>query len=423
VVADPAVSWEKAIETIDIGGPAMVRAAAKNHADVAVLTDPSQYPAFLTALEAGGVDRELRRQLALAAFRHTAAYDAAIASWLEQRLGASGSDPTSPPQGAAEASPVAAPLALELPHRQSLRYGENPHQQASWYGSAANGWGAAQQLQGKELSYNNLIDLDAALATVLEFGYGAAAQHAAAVVIKHTNPCGVASDSSIAAAVRRALDADRVSAFGGIVALNRELDDGAAEALTGLFLECVVAPAVRPEARQRLASKTNLRVLELPEQALAAIDRRQLRSLLGGVLVQERDDQLSEPSSWQVATRRAPSAAEHENLAFAWRVVRHVRSNAIVVATDGQTLGIGAGQTNRVGSAQLALAAAAERARGAVLASDGFFPFDDTVRLAASQGITAVIHPGGSLRDQDSIAACDDLGLAMLITGRRHFLH
>jgi phosphoribosylaminoimidazolecarboxamide formyltransferase/IMP cyclohydrolase len=235
-------------------------------------------------------------------------------------------------------------LALELPHRQSLRYGENPHQQASWYGSAANGWGAAQQLQGKELSYNNLIDLDAALATVLEFGYGAAAQHAAAVVIKHTNPCGVASDSSIAAAVRRALDADRVSAFGGIVALNRELDDGAAEALTGLFLECVVAPAVRPEARQRLASKTNLRVLELPEQALAAIDRRQLRSLLGGVLVQERDDQLSEPSSWQVATRRAPSAAEHENLAFAWRVVRHVRSNAIVVATDGQTLGIGAGQ-------------------------------------------------------------------------------
>jgi phosphoribosylaminoimidazolecarboxamide formyltransferase/IMP cyclohydrolase len=424
VVADPAVSWEKAIETIDIGGPAMVRAAAKNHADVAVLTDPSQYPSFLTALETGGVDCELRRQLALAAFRHTASYDAAIASWLEQRLEASGAAPASPAPGAGEASPAAAaPLVLELPHRQSLRYGENPHQPASWYGSTANGWGAAQQLQGKELSYNNLIDLDAALATVLEFGYGATAKQAAAVVIKHTNPCGVASDSSIAAAVRRALDADRVSAFGGIVALNRELDDVAAEALTGLFLECVVAPAVRPEARQRLASKANLRVLELPESALAAIDRRQLRSLLGGVLAQERDDQLSDPSGWQVATRRTPSAAEHENLAFAWRVVRHVRSNAIVVATDGQTLGIGAGQTNRVGSAQLALAAAAERARGAVLASDGFFPFDDTVRLAASQGITAVIHPGGSLRDQDSIAACDELGLAMLITGRRHFLH
>ena len=423
VVADPAVSWEKAIETIDIGGPAMVRAAAKNHADVAVLTDPSQYPAFLTALEAGGVDLELRRQLALAAFRHTATYDAAIASWLEQRLRASGGAPTSPPPSAAETSPTVAPLALELPHRQSLRYGENPHQQASWYGSAAHGWGAASQLQGKELSYNNLIDLDAALSTVLEFGYGAAAHQPAAVVIKHTNPCGVASDSGIAAAVRRALDADRVSAFGGIVALNCELDDAAAEALTGLFLECVVAPAVRPEARQRLASKANLRVLELPESALAAIDRRQLRSLLGGVLVQERDDQLSEASGWQVATRRTPSAAEQEDLAFAWRVVRHVRSNAIVVATHGQTLGIGAGQTNRVGSAQLALAAAAERARGAVLASDGFFPFDDTVRLAASQGITAVIHPGGSVRDQDSIAACDELGLAMLITGRRHFLH
>ncbi|MFN9692369.1 MAG: bifunctional phosphoribosylaminoimidazolecarboxamide formyltransferase/IMP cyclohydrolase [Synechococcaceae cyanobacterium] len=424
VVADPAVSWEKAIETSDIGGPAMVRAAAKNHADVAVLTDPSQYPSFLSALEVGGVDRQLRRQLALAAFRHTAAYDAAIASWLEQRLESSTTAAPSAPAGAIEAaSPAAAaPLSLELPHRQSLRYGENPHQRASWYGSASSGWGAAQQLQGKELSYNNLIDLDAALATVLEFGYGAAAQPAA-VVIKHTNPCGVASASSIAAAVRRALDADPVSAFGGIVALNDELDDAAASALTGLFLECVVAPAVRPEARQRLASKANLRVLELPQSALAALDRRQLRSVLGGVLEQERDDQLSDPSCWQVATRRAPSAAEQADLAFAWRVVRHVRSNAIVVATDGQSLGIGAGQTNRVGSAQLALAAAGDRARGAVLASDGFFPFDDTVRLAASHGITAVIHPGGSLRDSDSIAACDELGLAMLITGQRHFLH
>ncbi|MEB3361696.1 MAG: bifunctional phosphoribosylaminoimidazolecarboxamide formyltransferase/IMP cyclohydrolase [Synechococcaceae cyanobacterium] len=425
VVADPAVSWEKAIETIDIGGPAMVRAAAKNHADVAVLTDPTQYAAFLTALEAGGVDRELRRQLALAAFRHTASYDAAIAAWLEQRLQVSESPATSSQPSATEASPAAAaePLALQLPHRQTLRYGENPHQQASWYGSSANGWGAALQLQGKELSYNNLIDLDAALATVLEFGYGAAAEQPAAVVIKHTNPCGVASGSSAADAVQRALDADRVSAFGGIVALNGELDDAAAEALTGLFLECVVAPAVQPEARQRLASKANLRVLELPEAALAAVDRRQLRSLLGGLLVQERDDQRTDPSTWQVATRRAPSAAERADLGFAWSVVRHVRSNAIVVAAGGQSLGIGAGQTNRVGSAQLALAAAAERARGAVLASDGFFPFDDTVRLAASQGITAVIHPGGSLRDNDSIAACDELGLAMLITGRRHFLH
>ena len=418
VVADPAVSWETAIETIDIGGPAMVRAAAKNHADVAVLTDPAQYSSFLAALEADRVDRDLRRQLALAAFRHTAAYDAAIAAWLTQRL-----EPSSSAAASEQAGAAAAPLTLELPPRQKLRYGENPHQQATWYGSGTAGWGAAQQLQGKELSYNNLIDLDAALATVLEFGYGATAEQPAAVVIKHTNPCGVASGSSAAEAVRRALDADRVSAFGGIVALNGELDDAAAEALTGLFLECVVAPRVQPEARQRLASKANLRVLELSEQALSGLDRRQLRSLLGGVLVQERDDQPSDPRAWQVATQRAPSAAELADLGFAWRVVRHVRSNAIVVARAGQSLGIGAGQTNRVGSAELALTAAGEQARGAVLASDGFFPFDDTVRLAASHGITAVIHPGGSVRDGDSINACNELGLAMLITGRRHFLH
>ena len=253
--------------------------------------------------------------------------------------------------------------------------------------------------------------------------FRSAADQSAAVVIKHTNPCGVASGATPAEALQRALDADRVSAFGGIVALNGELDEQAAEALTGLFLECVVAPCVQPGARQRLASKANLRVLELAETALVGVDRRQLRSLLGGVLAQDRDDQPSDPSAWQVASQRPPSPAELADLAFAWRVVRHVRSNAIVVAGAGQSLGIGAGQTNRVGSAQLALAAAGERARGAVLASDGFFPFDDTVRLAASHGISAVIHPGGSLRDNESIAACDELGLAMLITGRRHFLH
>ena len=422
VVADPDVSWQTAIETIDIGGPAMVRAAAKNHDDVAVLTDPAQYPAFLAALAAGGVDRALRRQLALAAFRHTASYDTAIAAWLEQRPEASGPAATAL-QTEGNATAVATPLALELPPRQSLRYGENPHQRATWYGSATAGWGAAEQLQGKELSYNNLIDLDAGLATVREFGYGVGADEPAAVVIKHTNPCGVATGSGMADALRRALDADPVSAFGGIVALNGELDAAAAKTLTSLFLECVVAPRVEPEARQLLASKANLRVLELPHSALASVDRHQLRSLLGGVLMQQRDDEPWDPGTWQVATRRAPSAAEWADLGFAWRVVRHVRSNAIVVAGGGQSLGIGAGQTNRVGSAQLALAAAGEKARGAVLASDGFFPFDDTVRLAASHGITAVIHPGGSLRDADSIAACDELDLAMLITGRRHFLH
>jgi len=422
-VADPAVAFEIAIENIDIGGPAMVRAAAKNHADVAVLTDPAQYDGFLAALAAGAVDAALRRRLALAAFQHTAAYDSAIAAWLQQRLA-----PAAPVASAAAATatglpPEAAPpLRLELPARQSLRYGENPHQQAAWYSAALGGWGGAEQLQGKELSYNNLIDLDAALASVREFGYGPGAQPAA-VVVKHTNPCGVAIADEPAAALNRALAADRVSAFGGIVALNAAVDAAAARQLTSLFLECVVAPAFSAEARDLLAAKANLRLLQLSPEAIERAPRQQVRSVLGGVLMQDLDDQPAAEDRWQQVSARPPSAAELADLRFAWKLVRHVRSNAITVARDGQSLGIGAGQMNRVGSAQLALAAAGERARGAVLASDGFFPFDDTVRLAASHGITAVIHPGGSLRDADSISACDELGLAMVVTGRRHFLH
>jgi phosphoribosylaminoimidazolecarboxamide formyltransferase/IMP cyclohydrolase len=422
------------VENIDIGGPAMVRAAAKNHADVAVLTDPAQYGGFLEALAAGGADEALRRRLALAAFSHTAAYDAAIAAWLAGRLGAEEPSPADGAGAEAEATP---PLQLTLPARQSLRYGENPHQQARWYGSAEAGLGAARQLQGKELSFNNLLDLDAALATVREFSYGEPAGTGiapggptdpainlpAAVVVKHTNPCGVATGSGGAEALLRALDADRVSAFGGIVAINRPVDAAAAEHLAGLFLECVVAPAFEPAARERLAAKANLRLLELAPAAIAAADRQQLRSVLGGVLAQDLDDQPIDPASWQVVSQRQPSEAEWADLRFAWRVVRHVRSNAIAVAAAGQSLGIGAGQMNRVGSAQIALAAAGERARGAVLASDGFFPFDDTVRLAASHGISAVIQPGGSVRDGDSIQVCNELGLAMVTTGRRHFLH
>ena len=431
-VADPQVSWETAVENIDIGGPAMVRAAAKNHADVAVLTDPAQYGGFLEALAAGGADEALRRRLALAAFAHTAAYDAAIATWLAGRLGAEEASRADGP--GSEALP---PLQITLPARQSLRYGENPHQKAIWYGSAAAGWGASRQLQGKELSYNNLLDLEAALATVRDFGYGEptgagsqgegpadpAINLPAAVVVKHTNPCGVATGSGGAEALLRALDADRISAFGGIVALNRAVDAAAAEHLAGLFLECVVAPAFEPAARERLAAKGNLRLLELDPASIAAAGGQQLRSVLGGVLAQDLDDQPIDPASWQVVSQRQPSEAEWADLRFAWRVVRHVRSNAIAVAAAGQSLGIGAGQMNRVGSAQIALAAAGERARGAVLASDGFFPFDDTVRLAASHGITAVIQPGGSVRDGDSIQACNELGLAMVTTGRRHFLH
>ena len=411
-IARPDVTWDQAIENIDIGGPAMVRAAAKNHADVAVLTSPDQYDRLLTAMaESGGsVPSELRRQLALEAFQHTASYDTAISRWMAD-------------QTAAEDSPW-----LEaVPLRQTLRYGENPHQKARWFSHPKQGWGGAIQLQGKELSTNNLLDLEAALATVREFGYGAdgsaPALQPAAVVVKHTNPCGVAIGTSIPAALTRALDADRVSAFGGIIAINGVVEATAARELTSLFLECVVAPGFTPEAREVLAAKANLRLLELAPQAIDLAGPDHVRSILGGLLVQDLDDQAITPADWTVASQRPPTPQEKQDLEFAWRLVRHVRSNAIVVAKDGQSLGVGAGQMNRVGSARIALEAAGEKAPGAVLASDGFFPFDDTVRLAASHGITAVIHPGGSMRDGDSIKACDELGLAMQLTGRRHFLH
>ena len=411
-IARPDVTWDQAIENIDIGGPAMVRAAAKNHADVAVLTSPDQYDRLLTAMaESGGsVPSELRRQLALEAFQHTASYDTAISRWMAD-------------QTAAEDSPW-----LEaVPLRQTLRYGENPHQKARWFSHPKQGWGGAIQLQGKELSTNNLLDLEAALATVREFGYGAdgsaPALQPAAVVVKHTNPCGVAIGASIPAALTRALDADRVSAFGGIIAINGVVEATAARELTSLFLECIVAPGFTPEAREVLAAKANLRLLELAPQAIDLAGPDHVRSILGGLLVQDLDDQAITPADWTVASQRPPTPQEKQDLEFAWRLVRHVRSNAIVVAKDGQSLGVGAGQMNRVGSARIALEAAGEKAQGAVLASDGFFPFDDTVRLAASHGITAVIHPGGSMRDADSIKACDELGLAMQLTGRRHFLH
>ena len=411
-VARPDVTWDQAIENIDIGGPAMVRAAAKNHADVAVLTSPDQYDRLLAALaESGGsVSSDLRRQLALEAFQHTASYDTAISRWMAQ-------------QNTAEDSPW-----LEaVPLRQTLRYGENPHQKARWFSHPKQGWGGAIQLQGKELSTNNLLDLEAAFATVREFGYAAdgsaPALQPAAVVVKHTNPCGVAIGVSLPAALTRALDADRVSAFGGIIAMNGVVEASAARELTSLFLECVVAPGFTPEAREVLAAKANLRLLELAPQAIDAAGPDHVRSILGGLLVQDLDDQAITPADWTVASQRPPTPQEKLDLEFAWRLVRHVRSNAIVVARDGQSLGVGAGQMNRVGSARIALEAAGEKAQGAVLASDGFFPFDDTVRLAASHGITAVIHPGGSMRDDESIKACDELGLAMQLTGRRHFLH
>ena len=400
-VAAPGVSWEEAIETIDIGGPAMVRAAAKNSAHVSVLTSPAQYDGFLAALAAGAVNEGLRRNLALAAFRHTADYDRAISDWLANQL-----------EGVS-------PLSLALPHRQTLRYGENPHQRACWYSDTIRGWGAAQQVQGKALSFNNLIDLDAALASLRLFPQ----DQPVAVVVKHTTPCGVAIGHDGASALRRAIDADAISAFGGIVAVNHPVDEAAALQLTSLFLECVVAPAFTDRARELLATRQKLRLLELSPAAISAAEGRRYRTVLGGLLAQDSDDEPDDTHNWRCVTEVQPDEDQMEDLRFAWRVVRHVRSNAIVVACDGQSLGIGAGQMNRVGSARIALEAAGEQARGAVLASDGFFPFADTVELAAGYGIRAVIQPGGSRRDADSIAACNALGLAMVCTGRRHFLH
>ena len=399
-VADSAVTWDQAVEVIDIGGPAMLRAAAKNHAHVSVLTAPGQYEPFLEALAAGGVDLQQRRRLALAAFRHSAHYDAAVSQWFGDRL----EDPA---------------LQLTLPQRQRLRYGENPHQPALWYGESQVGWGAARQLQGKKLSFNNLLDLDAALTSVQDFP----PEQAAAVVVKHTNPCGVATGTDLATALQRALAADAVSAFGSVVAVNQPLDVAAAARLASVFVECAVAPEVTAEALECLARKPDLRLLTMDRAAVAGASGQQLRTILGGVLVQQRDHEPVDRCGWQVVGTAQPDAALLAELDFAWRVVRHVRSNAIVVSRDQQTLGIGAGQMNRVGAAKLALEAAGERAHGAVLASDGFFPFSDTVHLAAGAGIRALIQPGGSKRDEESIAACNAHGLVMICTGRRHFLH
>ncbi|BEV35590.1 bifunctional phosphoribosylaminoimidazolecarboxamide formyltransferase/IMP cyclohydrolase [Synechococcus sp. M16CYN] len=410
--AKPNVTWDQAIGDIDIGGSSMIRAAAKNHEYVTVLTSPDKYNRLLEVMArtGGRVPPELRRQLALEAFQHTATYDIEISRWMEQTV-----------------ATEKAPRLEAVPLRQTLRYGENPHQKCSWYSYNDQGWGGATQLQGKELSANNLLDLDAALATVREFGYGCNEQNSctrpSAVVVKHTNPCGVAIGEDVAIALAKALNTDHVSSFGGIVAVNSVVGAAAASELSSFFLECVVAPGFSPEAREILSAKANLRLLELHSTAIDSVRSDQVRSILGGLLVQDLDNQAITPSDWTVVSQRPPTSQERQDLEFAWQLVRHVRSNAVVVAGKGQSFGIGAGQMNRVSSARLALGAAGDRATGAVLASDGFFPFDDTVRLAARYGVTAVIHPGGSLRDVDSIKACDELDLAMLLTGRRHFLH
>ncbi len=407
-IAKPGVTLPEAIEQIDIGGPAMLRASAKNFAHLTVLCNPAQYENYLAELKTydGEASLGFRQAAALKAFQHTAAYDQAISTYLaaQESEGDSAALPTQ--------------FSISGQQLQVLRYGENPHQPAVWYqtGSTATGWAAATQIQGKELSYNNLVDLEAARRIITEFP-----DAPVATIIKHNNPCGVAQGETIAQAYEKAFAADSVSAFGGIVALNQPIDAATATLLTQTFLECVVAPDCDPAAREILSAKSKVRVLTLPDLSVGSAQT--ITAIAGGLLVQSADRTTVAPKDWQSVTVRQPTKTELAELQFAWKVVKHVKSNAIVVTRDRATCGVGAGQMNRVGSVKIALEQAGEKAQGAFLASDGFFPFDDSVRTAAAAGISAIIQPGGSLRDADSIKAANELGLLMVLTGMRHFLH
>ncbi|KYF72569.1 bifunctional phosphoribosylaminoimidazolecarboxamide formyltransferase/IMP cyclohydrolase [Sorangium cellulosum] len=411
------VTHAEIIENIDIGGPSMVRSAAKNHARVAVVVDPADYDAVLAEIDrAGEVSSATRRRLATKAFAHTAAYDGMVAGYLS-------SLPEEGEPNAAEREAYPRFLTLALERAYPLRYGENPHQSGAFYrerGAAAGSLALAESLGagGKELSFNNLVDVDAAFEAVREF------TQPAAVVVKHTNPCGVATAVDLATAYRTAREADAVSAFGGIVALNREVDRAAAEVLIETFLECVIAPAYTPEAVEVLRTKKNLRVLATG--ALLPADHRELtfKRVGGGLVVQARDATAAgEVRGGKVVTKRAPTEREIEALELGWGVCKHVKSNAIVLAVPGSTVGVGAGQMSRVESVRIACSKAGERARGSVLASDAYFPFPDGLQLAAEHGITAVAQPGGSVRDAEVIAAADAAGVAMVFTGTRHFRH
>jgi phosphoribosylaminoimidazolecarboxamide formyltransferase/IMP cyclohydrolase len=421
-VARPGVTLAEAVENIDIGGPSMIRGAAKNHAHVAVITDPSQYGPVLDELrrQGGALSAETRYRLAFEAFRRTAQYDAAIAAYLRDP-GATGR-PAAEPEPAAGRFPRA--LRLEADLVQGLRYGENPHQSAAFYRPAGPpvGLAAATQLHGPELSYNNLLDWSAALGLLLEF------EDPAAVVIKHTNPCGVALGATVGEAVRRAKQCDPVSIYGGIVGVNRTLDIEAVKELSGILLEILFAPAYEPEALEELRrTKKKCRVFRVPCSRRDYPDRLdEVRSVLGGVLFQDADLSDLDPASLKVVSRRAPTEAEMRALRFAWRVAKHAKSNAVVLATADQVVGVGAGQMNRVDSARIAVMRAREvglETKGTVCASDAFFPFRDGLDVVARAGATAAIHPGGSVRDAEVIAAADEHGMALVTTGIRHFKH
>ena len=410
-IAKPDVTMEDAVEHIDIGGPSMLRSAAKNWESVTVVCNPSDYATILSEIRSSGnTTRETRLALSAKAYTHTAEYDMAIATYMRAQAG------------------LNEKLFLEYDLKQSLRYGENPHQQAKFYSSAEVepfSLATAEQLGGKELSYNNIQDANATLNIAREF------DEPFCVGVKHMNPCGSAVGKTIAEAWRKAYEADKTSIFGGIVAANREIDLETAQMLKPIFLEIVMAPSFAPDALELLQTKKNLRILKVDMTRDDKV-RSQYVSMNGGMLVQDRDSSIVPVSAGQCVTEAKPTEAQLADLDFAWKIVKHVKSNAIVVAKDGMTYGVGAGQMNRVGSAEIALKQAAAtlkeegrdiNAEGLVLASDGFFPFNDVVALAAEYGIKAIVQPGGSIRDEDSVKLANEKGITMLFTGERHFKH
>jgi phosphoribosylaminoimidazolecarboxamide formyltransferase / IMP cyclohydrolase len=430
-VAKPGVTLAEAIENIDIGGPAMIRSAAKNHDDVAVVVEPADYQAVVAELDAhgGALSHTLRARLALNAFRHTSAYDRDIARYLSQAT-----QPTAQPT----TDELPDEMTLGLKKLSGLRYGENPHQRAALYavaGARESGVATAEQLQGKELSYNNLIDADGAWELVAEIYRDQARQARAAgaasldalphtcAIIKHTNPCGVGVGATALEAFTKARATDPVSAFGGIIALTKPVDEGAAREIAELFAEVLIAPGYTPEALQVLAAKKNLRVLKMAAGERERGSSLEFRKISGGVLVQERDAELLDEENFEIVSDRKPGVAELRALRFAWAIVKHVKSNAIVYAREGQLVGVGAGQMSRVDSVRFGALKARLPLAGCVLASDAFFPFRDGVDEAAKHGITAIIQPGGSVRDQESIEAANEHGLAMVLTKMRHFKH
>jgi phosphoribosylaminoimidazolecarboxamide formyltransferase/IMP cyclohydrolase len=411
--AQPGVAFGHLIENIDIGGPSMVRSAAKNFEDVAIVTRVADYPVLIEEMKSASgaaLSRETRWRLARQAFATTAAYDTAIANTLDAIEQAPlPAEPASP-----SAQELPSTLRINLPLAQSLRYGENPHQRAALYADGSGlGIAGARQLQGKELSFNNLVDLDACWELAQEF------PEPAVIIVKHTNPCGAATGATVLEAYQKALAADPVSAFGGVIGINRPVDGTAAEEIAKLFVEAIAAPAFTEEALQRFAAKKNLRLVEVH----AAPPKPVVKHVSGGLLVQDADTARVNESELKVVTWRPPTAEELRSLLFAWRVCKHVKSNAVVYARDGQTLGVGAGQMSRVDAARFGAMKAVLPLKGCVAASDAFFPFPDGLEAVAAAGATAVIQPGGSVKDQDVIAAADRLGVAMVFTGIRHFRH